>query len=190
MKLSRVHIIIFTLLMAVIVLWFTNPARYTDQPSATHQLGKDYSWQAMKTTVWTVTPNQTDKQNIVQAEQVLYRNEGKLSEFTKPRAYIIENDTTTSLSSDKGWSENDDLLHFEDQVVVTQKHQQEEPTLTQLRTERLHYNVEQQTAFTNSNVDIQLKSGTITGQGLTADLKNQNFEILNNVNSVLYPAEK
>lgn len=190
MRLSRVHIIIFTLLMAVIVLWLTNPARYTEQPSTTHQLGKDYSWQAMKTTVWTVTPNQPDKQNVVHAEQVLYRNEGKLSEFTKPRAYIIENDTTTSLSSDKGWSENDDILHFEDQVVVTQKHQQEEPTLTQLRTERLHYNVEQQTAYTDSKVDIELESGNIKGQGLNADLKNQTFEILNNVNSVLYPADK
>lgn len=200
MKLSRARYLVFILILAVAALWFSNLDKFNYAPPVKVEQPKDYSWQAHQTTVWTLTPNaanntnsqQSVAQTVVVAEQVKYQENGKLSQFTKPHAYQLNKQNLTQIQSQKARGEKDNSIEFIDQVKLTQNQaesSQQNSTLTQLTTERLNYNVDQQKAYTDELVNIKSDITTSSGVGLEADLKNQTFTLKNQVNTVFNPAK-
>lgn len=187
MKLSRLHVVLLSLLLAIIALWITNQQSTTDSEQQNISGDRmDYSWQALNTTIWKVTQDSQAQKTIIQADSFLYKNESKESQFTQPDVMIINQNSNTQVTSQKGHSINDQLITFEKDVAVTQKNIDAQQT-TQLTTERLHYNVETNQVFTDQTVLVKQGSSQITGKGLQADLKSLEYEFKSDVKGVYHP---
>jgi len=192
MRLSRLRIILLTLLLATVALWIANQQNQsTSKTEVAVSQPLAYSWQAKDTTIWKIAPGEQDKHTIIHAENIHYKDEVKKSEFTSPSVQIIEKDSVTNLSSLKGESTNDEVVTFKGKVVITQtsmtNSDQNSASQTTLNTETLSYNSQTNQAYTDAKVFIKQYNGETTGTGLKADLTNSEFELLSDVKSTYHP---
>ncbi len=189
MNLSKVRVILLTILLAAVAIWLTNPEIIFEKSAQNVPVQeKDFSWQTTDSTLWKITPNQPEQQTVIKATQLVYKNEGKSSKFNNPHAFLIEQDSIIELNSQTGHSQDDQFITFEKNVVLTRK-QNNSAAFSQLQTEHLLYNVDQHTVSTPEAVNIQMQDATISGKGLFADLTAEEFQLDNNVNSVFYPKQ-
>jgi len=186
MRLSRLRILLLTLLLAAITLWITNQQmQSTSQSEIASNKPLAYSWQAIDTTIWNINPHEQSQHSMIHAENIHYKDELKKSEFISPKIQIIEKDSITTLSSLKGESINDEVVTFNGGVVITQSaislQNQDNEVQTTLNTETLSYNTQTNQAVTDAKVFIKQYNGETTGTGLKADLTNSEFELLSDV---------
>ncbi|MEA1990539.1 MAG: LPS export ABC transporter periplasmic protein LptC [Pseudomonadota bacterium] len=186
MLLSRLRILLITLLLATITLWITNQQmQSTSETKIVSDKPLAYSWQAIDTTIWKISPDEQSKHSIIHAENIHYKDELKKSEFISPKIQIIEKDSITTLSSLKGESINDEIVTFNGGVVITQSaisaQNQDNTSQTTLNTETLSYNSQTNQAYTDAKVFIKQYNGETTGTGLKADLTESEFELLSDV---------
>ncbi|HHT00642.1 MAG TPA: LPS export ABC transporter periplasmic protein LptC [Thiomicrospira sp.] len=200
MRLSRLRILLLTLLLAIITLWITNQQTKQDSSDKVSS-GKPlaYSWQAIDTTIWKISAQEPNQQTIIHAENMHYKDKIKLSEFSQPNVTLIDNNTVTTLTSVKGKSIDDQLITFEDKVVLTQsealptsvKAQKlditKQPTI--LKTNSLTYNSKTNQLLTDANISISQYNGVTTGKGLRADLTKSEYKLLSNVKGIYYPSK-
>ena len=192
MRLSRLRIILLTLLLATVALWIANQQNQsTSKTEVAISQPLAYSWQAKDTTIWKIAPDEQDKHTIIHAENIHYKDELKKSEFTSPSVQIIEKDSVTNLSSLKGESTNDEVVTFNGKVVIIQTSMTEpnkdSASQTTLNTETLSYNSQTNQAYTDAKVFIKQYNGETTGTGLKADLTNSEFELLSDVKGTYHP---
>ena len=191
MRLSRLKIILLSLLLASVTLWITNQQSQTPTPKTNKQtttLG--YSWQASLTTVWNLSPSELDKQSILQAKSILYKDNAKISEYQQPRIELIDKENITTLTSNQGQSIEDMLFHFTGNVIVIQKQnasQSKSSNKTTLKTEHLNYNLHTNEMATDEKVVITQYNGVTSGTGLKANLKTSEFQLLSDVAGTYYP---
>jgi len=192
MHLSRLRILLLTLLLAVVTLWITNQqTQSSSSDDSTAGTPLAYSWQAINTTIWEFSPKEQNKQTIIQAENIHYKDEIKMSEFSQPNVTIIENNSVTTLSGVKGHSVDDQLITLNDNVIIRQSNiksvnpqEQSNQTTNQpttLKTESLSYNSETNQLFTDAKVSISQYNSETTGTGLRADLTKSEYELLSDV---------
>lgn len=186
MRLSRLRIILLTLLLATIALWITNQQTQSSSTTETSMSQPlPYSWHAVDTTIWKIVPNEQDKHTVIHAEKIYYKDKLKKSEFTYPSVQIIEKESITNLSSLKGESTNDEIITFNDKVIITQtsmtKTSEGSPNNTTLSTQSLSYNTQTNHAYTDAKVFIKQYNGETSGTGLKADLTNSEFELFSDV---------
>lgn len=186
MKLSRARFLIFILLISTIVLWVTNQNRLDTTTTPVQSSTSTYNWQTQNTTIWTLSPKEPNNQSVMQASQVTFQEKTNTSEFTNPKLYQIDSTSHTQLNSDKAFGLGDETLEFIDNVIVTQR-DTEAQTNTQIKTERLHYHIDQQKIYTKSHVNIETDSGKTEGQGLEIDLQNKTLQLDHKVKSVFTP---
>ena len=192
MRLSRLRVILLTLFLATVALWIAN--QQNQSTSKTEVIANQplaYSWQAINTTIWKITPNEQGKHTIIHAENIHYKDELQKSEFTSPSIQIIDKDSITNLSSLKGESLNDEVVTFNGKVVISQTNtaepNQDSSSQTTLKTETLSYNNQTNQAYTDAKVFIKQYNGETTGTGLKADLTNSEFELLSDVKGTYLP---
>ena len=122
MSLARIRILLFALVLGAIALWITN-----QQPATSDILSQQtkkplsYSWQAIQTTVWNLNPAEPEKQSIIQAKSILYKDFEKKSEYLQPRVELMDKKTISTLQSESGDSQEDNVLNFKNNVVITQR---------------------------------------------------------------------
>lgn len=192
MHLSRLRIILLTLLLATVALWIANQQnQLISKTEVTVSQPLAYSWQAKDTTIWKIAPDEQDKHTIIHAANIHYKDELKKSEFTSPSVQIIEKDSVTNLSSLKGESTNDEVITFTGKVEIIQTNiaesNQHSASQTTLNTETLSYNSQTNKAYTDAKVFIKQYNGETTGTGLKADLINSEFELLSDVKGTYHP---
>lgn len=186
MKLSKARFLIFILLISAVVLWVTNQNRLDTTVTPVQNPASTYNWQTQNTTIWTLSPNQPNNQSIMQASQVTFQENTNTSEFTHPELYQIDRTSHTQLNSDKALGVNDETLEFISNVIVIQQ-DTEAQTHTQIKTERLHYHIDQQKVYTESLVNIETDAGKTQGQGLEIDIQKKTLQLDHNVKSVFTP---
>jgi len=198
MRLSRLRILLLTLLLAVVTLWITNQQTQpsnTDDSTAGKPLA--YSWQAINTTIWKFSPQEPNKQTIIHAENIHYKDEIKMSEFTQPNVTIIEDNSVTTLTSVKGHSVDDQFITLNDNVIIRQSEimpaspqeqgNQSTNQPTTIKTESLSYNSDTNKLSTDAKVSISQYNGETTGTGLRADLTKSEYELLSDVKGSYHP---
>lgn len=195
MSLARIRILLFTLILGAIALWITNQQPVTSN-TLNHQTTKapSYSWQATQTTVWHLNPAQSEKQSIIQAQRILYKDIEKKSEYLQPRVEIIDKKSISTLKSESGSSLEDKILSFNKDVEITQKTnpttnetQNKSINTLKLTTDHIHYNLQTNQLTTDAKVTITQYNGQTIGTGLKANLKTSDLELLSNVKGTYYP---
>ncbi|WP_040725997.1 LPS export ABC transporter periplasmic protein LptC [Thiomicrorhabdus sp. Kp2] len=193
MRLSRLRILLLSLLLATISLWITNQqsqSTVSDTNQQKTELG--YSWQASQTIVWNISPNEPDKQSVLQAKTILYKESEQRSEYQQPYIELTDLQSTTTLTSDYGESLDDKVFHFTNHVVMTQK-ENLQPTQavqqTTLKTQQLTYNLQTNELSTDAKVVITQYNGQTSGTGLKANLKTSELELLSDVKGTYYPQQ-
>jgi len=202
MSLARIRILLFTLILGALALWITNKQPVTSN-TLNHQTTKapSYSWQATQTTIWNLNPAQPEKQSIIQAQRILYKDIEKKSEYLQPRVEIMDKKTISTLQSDSGSSQKDQVLNFKNNVVITQKDQpttnlktkpekktlNKIPNTLKLTTDYISYNLQTNQLTTDAKVTITQYNGQTIGTGLKANLKTSDLELLSNVKGTYYP---
>jgi LPS export ABC transporter protein LptC len=187
MSLSRLRIIVVTLLLTLVALWLTSPNKNSSSEQADSDIKNTaFSWKASNTTLWQVTPNQTNKQTVIQAESFTYAEDIKQGQFIKPTATIIQDNVVNQLRSENGQSWYDSLIIFENNVVLTQT-QNNSKAPSNLYSERLLYNSETQKLTSNREVLMTQENNQTRGVGLIADLNTQDFFLQSQVECTFYP---
>jgi len=188
MRFSRLKIVLFTLALSAVALWLTNlQPQNTDNTNLHTKKALSYSWQATNTTVWNIKPTEPNKQSIVQAQRIAYKDNEQKSEYTKPHVEIIDSNGLSTLTSLSGESLEDTVLSFTDQVVIVQKPNDPSKNPITLTTDTINYNLQTNELTTDANVIITQYNGQTTGTGLKANLKTSNLELLSNVKGTYYP---
>jgi len=192
MQLSRLRVILFTLLLASVALWITNQQT---QSLATKPIDKPkslaYSWQAEDTKIWKLSPQEPNQQTIIEAHNIHYQEQLKKSEFSAPEVQIINNNSFTKLTSKTGESINDNLVSFNGDVKIVQSSipssTQSNQTQSTLKTSSLSYNTKTNQIYSDEKVFITQYNGQTTGTGLRADLNTSEFQILSDVKGTYNP---
>ncbi|QCU89611.1 LPS export ABC transporter periplasmic protein LptC [Thiomicrorhabdus sediminis] len=182
MPLSRLRLVIITLLLAAVALWLSKPERSltTDTQAPLAQL--PYSWQTQDTTIWQLQSNTLKAQNIIHSERFTYQNDDKRADFTKPKLWLLDDNSLTQLQSEKGFSLNNQLITFEEQVIITQNRTNNKTDQAQqLQTERLSYNQQTQQLYTDADVTLIQSNGVTTATGLEIDIEAKEYRLLSNV---------
>lgn len=205
MSLARIRILLFALVLGAIALWITN-----QQPATSDILSQQakkplsYSWQAIQTTVWNLNPAEPEKQSIIQAKSILYKDFEKKSEYLQPRVELMDKKTISTLQSESGDSQEDNVLNFKNNVVITQRANTTADSTSQadktdnktdskphntftLTTDFISYNLQTNQLSTDAKVTIKQYNGQTTGTGLKANLKTTDLELLSDVKSTYYP---
>ncbi|WP_029406987.1 LPS export ABC transporter periplasmic protein LptC [Thiomicrorhabdus sp. Milos-T2] len=196
MQLSRLRVILFTLLLASVALWITNQQT---QSLATKPIDKPkslaYSWQAEDTKIWKLSPQEPNQQTIIEAHNIHYQEQLKKSEFSAPVIQVINNNTLTKLTSKTGESINDNLVSFYGDVKIVQSSiqssiqssTQSNQTQSTLKTSSLSYNTKTNQIYSDEKVFITQYNGQTTGTGLRANLNTSEFQILSDVKGTYNP---
>jgi len=181
MKLSRLKIILLTLLLASIALWITNQqSSQVAEPKIQQTLQPAYSWQATDTKIWQVKRSEQNQQTIIEAESILYQEQTQSSQFTKPQVQLIDGEQITQLNSQTGRSVNEQVITFEKDVIIKQT-EPGQVSPTTLLSEHLEYNTVTNRLSTDQKVSITQYNGQTTGVGLSADLGTSEFTLYSNV---------
>jgi len=188
MHVSRIKILLFTLALAAVALWLTSQA--PQNLGITHQPPKktlSYSWQASNTTIWNLKPSDPGKQSVVQAQSIAYKDNEQSSEYIKPHVEIIEPSGLSTITSQAGESQEDKILRFKDQVVITQQPKDPKQPPIRLSTDKINYNLHTNQLTTDAKVTITQYNGQTTGTGLKANLKTSDLILYSDVNGIYYP---
>ncbi|BCN92791.1 hypothetical protein THMIRHAM_05760 [Thiomicrorhabdus immobilis] len=191
MPISRLRVLLLTLLLASVALWIANlqTPSTTEQPTLSNK-PLAYSWQAQDTTVWKIDPQIPDKQTIIHAKNIHYQDDQKKSEFNSPDIQVINQNTLTQLSSQTGQSLNDRILTFNGNVVVKQNAIRaglNDRSKTMLTTTSLSYDTKSNLVYSDEKVIIKQYNAQTSGTGLKADLSKTEFELLSDVKGTYYP---
>lgn len=191
MRLSKLRALILIVTLGVLTVWITNQqstSSKTEETSKPVDLG--YSWQATQTTIWNISPLEKDKQTILEAQRILYKDTEKKSEYLQPTVQLIDKETNITLTSKTGESIEDTVLYFKDDVVITQvntTNTSEPNNKTTLQTDQIHYNLQTNQLATDAKVVITQYNGQTIGTGLKANLKTSELELLSDVSGTYYP---
>lgn len=185
MNLSRVRFLAFTVLLTLAVLWITSPVQKLTQKQDSSTIeAPQFSWQTENTTVWNLSSTPDSSQSIISSENFLYQNENQSSDFVNPKFYVIDGNTITLMQSDTGHTADDATIFLNGNVTL--KHQNEQDYLN-LNTSTLRYNSVTQKIETDALFTLTFPQGTLSGQGLQADLENNEFLVKAKVNTTFYP---
>lgn len=188
MQLSRLRVILLTLLLAIVALWVTNQQTQSLTYKPTEKTKPlAYSWQAEDTKIWKLSPQEPNKQTIIEAHNIHYQDQLKKSEFSTPAVHIINNNTITKLTSKTGESIDDKEVSFNGDVKIEQSTAQSNQTQSTLKTSSLSYNTETNQIYSDEKVSITQYNGQTTGTGLRANLNTSEFEILSDVKGTYNP---
>lgn len=191
MRLSKLRALILIITLGVLTVWITNQqstSSKTEETSKPVDLG--YSWQATQTTIWNISPLEKDKQTILEAQRILYKDTEKKSEYLQPTVQLIDKETNITLTSKTGESIEDTVLYFKNDVVITQvntTNTSEHNNKTTLQTDQIHYNLQTNQLATDAKVVITQYNGQTIGTGLKANLKTSELELLSDVSGTYYP---
>lgn len=187
MKLSRVRLIFFTLLLTIGVLWLTQPSEYgSSKIDIEAAPASKFSWQTSGTTSWNLNIDSPNQQSIIKSQEIVYLEKTQTSNLKSPEVFIIDSNTLTTINSKTGQTTEDNVIHFNDSVLLTHKDTNTQEVLN-LRTEQLTYNVEQQQLTSEVEVNVDVDNNRLNGIGLNADLKAGDYEVRQKVTSILYP---
>ena len=185
MSLSRVRFLTFTVLLTLAVLWITAPVqKLTQGQDSTSIEAPQFSWQTEKTTVWNLNPSPNHSQSIISSESFLYKNENKTSDFVNPKFYVLEGNAITITQSNTGHTANDATIFLDGDVTLKHKNEQD---YLDLNTSTLRYNTETLKIETDAFFTLTFPQGEMSGQGLEADLENNELIVKTKVNTTLYP---
>lgn len=188
MQLSRLRVILLTLLLATVALWVTNQQTQSLTTKPTEKTKPlAYSWQAEDTKIWKLSPQEPNKQTIIEAHNIHYQDQLNKSEFSAPAVHIINNNTITKLTSKTGESIDDKEVSFNGNVKIEQSTAQSNQTQSTLKTSSLSYNTETNQIYSDEKVSITQYNGQTTGTGLRANLNTSEFEILSDVKGTYNP---
>ena len=185
MRLSRVRIVVYAFLLSSAALWFNAQQSGNSQLDANQIKAKQtYSWQSTESTTWQIDRQQPDQQTTIKTDTWRYQETSKQSHFTQPVITLINDHNVTTITSQQGQSQNDNIISLSGDVVMTQKSDSATPNQTQLstlKTDQITYNASQGELSSSDSITINHPSGTTTGQGLKANLQSGSYHLLSNV---------
>lgn len=187
MKLSRIRLIVYTLILTIGALWITNPIqKISPQPEKTQDAVPQFSWKTQDTTIWSLKTETPNQQSIIATQQFSYKNDDKSSQFLQPKVFILEDESITSIMSDNGQTQDDAVINFNKNVNITHYlNDKDNQDLVQLKTDYLTYNAQEQSISTDSAIAITFPQGQLTGTGFTGSLETRQFQIKSNVRTRL-----
>jgi len=184
--------ILFTLVLSAFALWFVfqqTSQKSTSSTSSSLQTS-GYSWQLFNSITWQVDKTQNQADSIIQADTLFYNETEGRTDFTQPKITLIQPGENLYIQSETGHSVNDDHIEFNGNVVMLQIDKtQQNKTLT---TQHITYNPNTQLISSDQLVKISQPNLQMTGTGLRADLKNNQYQLLSDVKGEYRPdnAEK
>ncbi|GKT12491.1 MAG: lipopolysaccharide export system protein LptC [Thiomicrorhabdus sp.] len=185
LHLSRVRLVIYAFLLSFAALWFNaQQSRSTQAGKSQAKTNQTYSWQSKDSTTWQIDRRNPEQQTTIQTESWRYQESTKQSEFTQPIITLVNLNSTTIITSEKGQSQNDNIISLSGNVIVTQHSDSTEVNqrqLSTLSTQQITYNASQGEISSRDTITITQPSGVTTGIGLEANLKSGYYHLLSDV---------
>ncbi len=191
-KLSLFFIFIFTAIFLFLNSFQTFTLRSEDIPQIDN-LEPSTNWQIFKSTTWNLPKNQPNTsnshQNIFSADAIYYQNKNHLSHFKKPS--IIQNtaEKVTFISSLKGRSQDESIIHLTGEVKIEiieklKPNQTDKAIIKLLTSEQITYNNKNQILTSQTRTTIQQPGFKVSADNVQADLNTNNFKFTGNVKTV------
>jgi lipopolysaccharide export system protein LptC len=190
MRLSRLKFVFIALGLAAVTLWITQQQSNQQTLSDESTPIASYSWQSQHSTTWQIDRQTPHKQTLIYTQQMNYQDTSKRSDFLQPNVRLLDLQQQTQIQSQQGFSEQNQIIHFEKDVRITQHNPTETAEAGQnktLTTQRITYNAQSNLVSTDAAIVITLPQGTLTGTGLNANLQTGHYQILSHVKGVYQP---
>jgi len=197
MRLSTVRITFLTFVLSLATLWVIDQQDQQSTPSPT-SLSKEetYSWKSSQSTSWKIERDQPGQQTSIQTETWRYLESTKQSHFTQPVITLTKPDRVTVIRSQRGESQNDEIITLSGDVVITQNapitsnNKQPSTQNNTLKTQNITYNASLGELNSHDTITITNSNGVTTGVGLKANLESGHFQLMSEVKGTYYPNPK
>ncbi|WP_127471302.1 LPS export ABC transporter periplasmic protein LptC [Thiomicrorhabdus aquaedulcis] len=187
MRLSRFKFVLIALSLAGATLWITKHQNQNATHLASAKAPLSYSWQSNHSTTWQIDRATPQKQTLIYTQQMNYQDTSQRSDFSYPFVLLIDAQQHTKIQSQTGFSEHNQIIHFEKEVLITQFEPKNPEQNKTLSTQSITYNAQTNQVSTSAPVVIKQPQGTLTGTGLNANLETGYYQLLSNVTGVYQP---
>lgn len=186
---KKLSVILFFVAVLVVLTIAFKQSVNRDSPSVqTKPLALTHSWQIFKSTSWQVPKlDPGTKQTVIYSDEVFYQNKTKQSRFKNP--YIIQDKEKSAytIKSQKGHSVNDQIVHFNGNVVIQMIEKQTPSENKTLKSEQISYNTLSETLKSKVYTEIIEPDLMISGIGFRANMASGNYRFLSDVKTVYQP---
>ncbi|QBZ82998.1 Lipopolysaccharide export system protein LptC [Hydrogenovibrio crunogenus] len=181
-------ILLFVAALVVLTIAFKQSINRDASSVQSKPLSLTHSWQIFESTSWQIpklTPN--TKQTIIYSDEVFYQNKTKQSRFKNP--YIIQDKETSAftIKSLQGQSVNDQIVHFNGDVVIHMVEKQSPSENKTLKSEQISYNTLSETLTSKVYTEIIEPGLMISGIGFKANMTSGKYRFLSDVKTVYQP---
>lgn len=187
MQRSRLKFVLIALGLAAVTLWITQQQSNDQTQTAQSTPALSYSWQSHHSTTWQIDRQTSHKQTLIYTQQMNYQDASKRSDFILPNVLLLDSQQRTQIQSQHGFSEQNQLIHFKQDVVIHQNNPLETGQNKTLTTQSITYNAQTNVVSTDAPLVITWPQGRLSGTGLNANIETGNYQILSQVKGVYQP---
>lgn len=174
---------VYTLVLGFLALVFTLYDFSTGKPEVVSKLDQD-DWQIFQSESWHIDRNQPQEQHYLKTEFMRQQNDKVYA--TNPKFILIKPDEAVQLTSQQAEVTQQTQFEFIGDVQVIRLYQNPEEN-TELYTEWLHYNQDDERIHTPLAVTLINQQQTTTGIGLEMNINQQHTKILSEVKTYYVP---
>ena len=161
-------------IITLTLLFFSRSEEFqlTIKPEPEPTIIKDDIYSFMSGVAITTTDESGKPVRVLKTDSLRHYRVREKTVLENPQLELIErNNQKLQMTSSKGEFYGDDLATFSDQVKVTIK--QEDGNAIEIKTDKLHYDIESEQLYTDSIVEMKMKSGQLSSRGMRADVSSE-----------------
>lgn len=181
----RIKIVLISLVLAILTLWITRPQTINPTTNATSLPSEGYNWQALDTTIWSLDLQNQHSQTIIKANKFSHSSHHNQSDFEHPNVTNLDGQSIVTIRSHKAQSLKNNVFRFTGKVKLTSQFTPTSPA-TALESDKINYNVKQQTLSSDKHFSLKDNMGTMTGTGFYSELKKQTFTVDSDVQATYH----